>query len=82
MQSHMDKIKGSESRGGRWGWLGGREVVMAGVEGAVGCKCRQLHLNNNKIIFNKIKYGKQKRKKKKKRSDSIIAANLDDIGKL
>ena len=39
-------------------WKQGREVGMAGVErrGVVRGKCRQLQLNNNKIIFkNKIK---------------------------
>ena len=46
-KGHMDKTK--------WGWKQGREVGIAGVGwGVVGGKCRQLYLNNNKIIF-KIK---------------------------
>ena len=40
-KGHMDKTKG--------GWNQEREVGMAGVKG----KCRQLYLNNNKIIKNK-----------------------------
>ena len=40
----MDKTKGEgESKGERWVWLG--------WEGVVGRKCRQLQLNNNKVIY-------------------------------
>ena len=42
-KGHMDKTKGAgRSKGGRWVWLGWW-----------GEKCRQLYLNNNKIIKNK-----------------------------
>ena len=41
-KGHMDKTKA--------GWKLGREVGMAGVEGVVVGKCRQLYLNNNNII--------------------------------
>ena len=45
-KGHMDKTK--------WGWNQGKEVGLAGVwRGVVGSKCRQLYLNNNKIIFKK-----------------------------
>ena len=37
------QTKGGGRRQGRWGWLE--------VEGSGGGKCRQLYLNNNKIIF-------------------------------
>ena len=42
-KGHMDKKpRGYDIKGGKWGWLG--------WEGVVGGKCRQLYLNNNKII--------------------------------
>ena len=41
-KGHMDKAKGK--------WNQGREVGMAGMGGMGGGKCRQLYLNNNKII--------------------------------
>ena len=42
-KGHMDKTKGEgKSKGGRWVWLG--------LGGGVGRKCRQLSLNNNKVI--------------------------------
>ena len=47
------KPRGSGNRGRRWGWLG--------LGGVVGDKCRQLYLNNNKII-----------KKFKKRNKPIL----------
>ena len=43
-KGHMDKTKGEDgSKGGKWVWLG-----WGG--GVVGRKCRQLLLNNNKVI--------------------------------
>ena len=45
-KGHIDKSKA--------GWNQGREVRMDGVWGGVmGSKCRQLYLNNNKIIKKK-----------------------------
>ena len=44
-KGHMDKTKGGGSSGRRWGWRGW---------GVVEDKCRQLYLNNNKIINFKI----------------------------
>ena len=47
-KGHMDETKGR--------WKQGGEVGMAGVVGGVvGDKCRQLYLNNNKIISKKKK---------------------------
>ena len=43
----------TKPRGGVWKQR--REVGMAGREGEVGSKCRQLQVNNNKIIFKKRK---------------------------
>ena len=46
-KGHMDKTKGGGgNKGGRCIWLG--------WEGVVGGKCRQLYLNNNKVILKKI----------------------------
>ena len=47
-KAHMDKTKGQE-------WKQGREVGLAGVGRVVESKCRQLYLNNNKVIFLKKK---------------------------
>ena len=53
-KGHMDITKvGCGIRGGRWGWLGSGGVVWG--------KCRQLYLNNNKIL-----------KKKNKKVDYVV----------
>ena len=47
-KGHMEKTKGGR-------WKQGREVVLVGVgEGSVGGKCRQLQLNNNNFLKNRI----------------------------
>ena len=48
-KGHVDKTKGEGgNKGGRWVWMGWGE--------GVGRKCRQLQLNNNKIIIIKKDY--------------------------
>ena len=54
-KGHMDKTKEGCNQG--------REVGMAGVGGVVEGKCRQLYLNNNKIILKST--GSIKKLKKK-----------------
>ena len=46
-KGHMDKTKA--------GWKQGREGGIVGVGGSGGGKCRQLYLNNNKIIYKEKK---------------------------
>ena len=54
-RGHMDKTK--------VGWIQGKDVGMAGGGSVVGDKCRQLYLNNNKIILKST--GSIKKLKKK-----------------
>ena len=54
-KGHMDKTKGGGWKQGRgWGWLGWGGVVVG--------KCRQLYLNNKRIIKRKFMLKKKKKK--------------------
>ena len=57
-KGHMDKSKGGQDQGGKWGWLEWGRVV----EG----KWRKLYLNSNKKVKKNLHRGQTNNKKRTK----------------